>query len=111
MDEYESLSHSKWECKYHIVFIPKCLRKVLYGNLRQHLGEVSHRLAEQKECVAWPVWGWLTQVDSIQIERVDHIGQEAGQVIVRKPVMKRRRKKGRDWFRSSARKLLPRTTF
>ena len=49
MDEYESLSHSKWECKYHIVFIPKCLRKVLYGNLRQHLGEVSHRLAEQKE--------------------------------------------------------------
>ena len=37
MDEFESLSHSKWECKYHIVFIPKCRRKVLYGNLRQHL--------------------------------------------------------------------------
>ena len=31
MDEYESLSHSKWECKYHVVFIPKCRRKVLYG--------------------------------------------------------------------------------
>jgi putative transposase len=50
MDEYESLSHSKWECKYHIVFIPKCRRNVLYGNLRQHLGEVFRRLAEQKEC-------------------------------------------------------------
>jgi putative transposase len=50
MDEDESLSHSKWECKYHIVFIPKCRRKVLYGNLRQHLGEVLRRLAEQKEC-------------------------------------------------------------
>ncbi len=50
MDEYESLSHSKWECKYHVVFIPKCRRKVLYGNLRQHLGEVFRRLAEQKEC-------------------------------------------------------------
>jgi putative transposase len=49
MDEYESLSHSKWECKYHVVFIPKCRRKVLYGNLRQHLGEVFRRLAEQKE--------------------------------------------------------------
>ena len=49
MDEYESLSHSKWECKYHVVFIPKCRRKVLYGNLRQHLGEVFHKLAEQKE--------------------------------------------------------------
>jgi putative transposase len=48
MDEYESLSHSKWECKYHVVFIPKCRRKVLYGNLRQHLGEVFHKLAEQK---------------------------------------------------------------
>ena len=50
MDEYESLSHSKWECKYHVVFIPKCRRKVLYGSLRKHLGEVFRKLAEQKEC-------------------------------------------------------------
>ena len=49
MDEYESLSHSKWECKYHVVFIPKCRRKVLYGTLRKHLGEVFRKLAEQKE--------------------------------------------------------------
>ena len=49
MDGYESLSHSKWECKYRVVFILKCRRKVLYGNLRQHLGEVFHKLAEQKE--------------------------------------------------------------
>ena len=50
MDEYESLSHSKWECKYHVVLIPKCRRKVLYGTLRKHLGEVFRKLAEQKEC-------------------------------------------------------------
>src|ERR1700744_3402007 len=50
MDEYESLSHSKWECKYHVVFIPKCRRKTLYAGLRQHLGEVFRRLAEQKQC-------------------------------------------------------------
>src|SRR4051794_12804743 len=49
MDEYESLSHSRWECKYHVVFIPKCRRKVLYGRLRQHLGEVFRKLAKQKE--------------------------------------------------------------
>lgn len=49
MDEYESLSHSKWECKYHVVFIPKCCRKTLYGHLRKHLGEVFRKLAEQKE--------------------------------------------------------------
>ena len=49
MDEYDSLSHSKWECKYHVVFIPKCRRKTLYGELRRHLGEVFRRLAEQKE--------------------------------------------------------------
>src|SRR5437588_10675642 len=42
MDEYESLSHTKWECKYHVVFIPKCRRKTLYGELRRHLGEVPH---------------------------------------------------------------------
>ena len=46
MDEYGSLSHSKWECKYHDVFIPKYRRKKLYKELRQHLGEVFKRLAE-----------------------------------------------------------------
>ena len=50
MDNYKSLSHTKWECKYHIVFIPKCRRKVLYEKLRKHLGEVFHKLAQQKEC-------------------------------------------------------------
>ncbi|MDD1622806.1 MAG: IS200/IS605 family transposase [Methylococcaceae bacterium] len=49
MDENESLSHSKWECKYHVVFIPKCRRKTLYRELRKHLGEVLRRLASQKE--------------------------------------------------------------
>ena len=49
MDEFESLSHSKWECKYHVVFIPKCRRKTLYGELRKHLGETFRKLAEQRE--------------------------------------------------------------
>ena len=50
MDDYESLSHSKWECKYHVVFIPQYRRKMLYGELRQQLGEVFRRLAMQEEC-------------------------------------------------------------
>lgn len=50
MDKYESLNHSQWECKYHVVFIPKSRRRVLYGQLRQHLGEVLRKLASQKEC-------------------------------------------------------------
>ena len=49
MDEAESLSHSKWECKYYVVFIPKCCRKTLYEQLRPHLGEVFRKLAAQKE--------------------------------------------------------------
>ena len=49
MDEYESLSHTRWDCKYHIVFIPKCRRKALYGDLRRHLGKVFRKLAAQKE--------------------------------------------------------------
>ena len=50
MDSLESLSHSCWECKYHVVFIPKCRRKTLYEKLRPHLGEVFRQLAGQKEC-------------------------------------------------------------
>lgn len=50
MDAYESLSHSVFECKYHVVFIPKYRRKVLYGSLRPHLGKVFRQLAQQKEC-------------------------------------------------------------
>lgn len=49
MDDGESLSHSRWECKYHVVFIPKCRRKALYEQLRPHLGEVLKKLAEYKE--------------------------------------------------------------
>ncbi len=49
MDEYESLSHTKWDCKYHVIFIPKYRRKALYGQLRRHLGEVFRKLAEQKQ--------------------------------------------------------------
>jgi putative transposase len=49
MDEFESLSHTKWTGKYHVVFIPKGRRKALYGTLRPHLGEVFRALAQQKE--------------------------------------------------------------
>ena len=49
MDEYENLSHTKWECKYHVVFIPKYRRKVLFERLREQLGPVFRKLAEQKE--------------------------------------------------------------
>lgn len=50
MDDYQTLSHTQWECKYHVVFIPKCRRKVLYGELRRHLGGLFKMLAEQREC-------------------------------------------------------------
>jgi putative transposase len=50
MDDCESLSHSVWDCKYHVVFIPKYRKKTLYGELRQRLGDVFRTLAKQKEC-------------------------------------------------------------
>jgi putative transposase len=50
MQTYESLKHTTWECKYHVVFIPKCRRKVLYQGIRQELGVVFRSLAEQWEC-------------------------------------------------------------
>lgn len=50
MNDIGRLRHSVWECKYHLVWIPKCRRRVLYGQLRRELGEVFHELARQKEC-------------------------------------------------------------
>ena|SRR5207237_3862940 len=47
---YQSLSHSKWDCKYHVVFVPKYRRKVMFGEIRQFLGPILHELARQKEC-------------------------------------------------------------
>ena len=49
MRQVESLNHTRWECKYHIVFIPKYRRKVLFGQIRKELGEIFHRLARQKD--------------------------------------------------------------
>lgn len=49
MDEYQSLSHTVWDCKYHVVWIPKCRRKVLFEQLRKNLGKVFRELARQRE--------------------------------------------------------------
>ncbi len=49
MDDYDNLSHSVWDCKYHVVFIPKYRKKALYGELRRGMGEMFRALAAQKE--------------------------------------------------------------
>ena len=50
MKDYKSLNHTKWDCKYHVVFIPKMRKKKIYGGIRKYLGEIFHELAKQKEC-------------------------------------------------------------
>jgi putative transposase len=50
MDDYDNLSHSVWDCKYHVVFIPKYRKKALYGELRRRMGEMIRTLAAQKVC-------------------------------------------------------------
>lgn len=47
---YQSLSHSKWKCNYHVVFVPKCRKKELYGQIREYLKAIFHELAQQKGC-------------------------------------------------------------
>src|SRR4029450_6870070 len=49
-EAYQSLTHSRWNCKYHVVFVPKRRRKALFGHIRQALGPIFHELARQKEC-------------------------------------------------------------
>ena len=51
MRDYKSLSHTRWDCKYHIVFIPKNRKKVIYGQLRKYLGEIFHELSKRKGVV------------------------------------------------------------
>ena len=50
MRDYQSLTHTTWDCKYHVVFIPKRRKKVIFGMIRKHLGKVFHELAAQKNC-------------------------------------------------------------
>ena len=50
MENYQKMSHTTWQCKYHVIFIPKCRRKALYGVVRKELGDVFHRLAGHKGC-------------------------------------------------------------
>ena len=49
MSDIKSLAHSVWECKYHIIWIPKCRKKILYGQVAKYLGEIFHDLAQQRE--------------------------------------------------------------
>jgi len=47
---YDSLSHSKWNCKYHVIFVPKGRKKTIYGKIREELKKIFHELAKQKDC-------------------------------------------------------------
>jgi hypothetical protein len=49
MKEYQSLRHTRWDCKYHVVFIPKRRKKRIFGVLRRHLGEIFREVASHKE--------------------------------------------------------------
>ncbi len=49
MNNYNKLNHTTWDCKYHLIWIPKYRKKLIYGNLRRYLGEVLRELALQKE--------------------------------------------------------------
>ena len=48
MHEWQSLSHVRWECKYHVVIIPKYRKRVLYGKLKKHVGEVIKEVCRQR---------------------------------------------------------------
>ena len=69
MSTYESFSHAKWDCKYHIVFVPKGRKKELYGTVRQFLGSVFHELAAQRR--------------SAMLE--GHLGQDHVHMLIRIP--------------------------
>jgi len=48
MHEWQSQAHVRWDCKYHVVIVPKCRRKLLYGKLRRQIGAILRDLCNQK---------------------------------------------------------------
>ena len=77
MENFESLSHVRWECKYHIVFIPKYRRKVLFGKLRAAIGRIIRDLCQQKgvevlEGHAMPDHDPPVREDPTEVRRVVH---------------------------------------
>ncbi len=67
MTSYRSLNHTKWACQYHVVFIPKYRKKVIYGEMRRYLGEVLRRLAQHRESeLPWSAYG---QPDARHVNR------------------------------------------
>ena len=49
MREWQSLAHVKWECKYHVVIVPKYRRKTMFGHVRKRIGKLLQQLCRQKE--------------------------------------------------------------
>ena len=83
MGDAKSLAHTKWNCKYHIVFAPKYRRQVFYGEKKRAIGEILRKLCEWKDvkiveaecCPAHPHAAW----DSSQNECVEFYGRSEGQ--------------------------------
>ena len=121
---YQSLSHSRWDCKYHVVFIPKRRRKILFGKVRQQLGEIFHALARQKECqiieghlrpdhvhmcVAIPpkypvasVIGFLKGKSAIAVARDCAAGSRTSRASTSGPVGMRSRPSDSNWSKSAS---------
>src|SRR5438105_1830333 len=58
-DIYQNLSHSRWNCKYHVVFVPKRRRKTLYGTIRKALGAIFRGRPPRPEGRGFHAPGWL----------------------------------------------------
>ncbi len=81
MKEYQSLSHTRWDCKYHVVFIPKRRKKKVFGVLRKHLGEMFHELASHKESkiVEGHLMGDHVHIHSAEVRGVECCGLPQGE--------------------------------
>ena len=74
MRDYKSLNHTRWNCKYHVVFIPKRRKKQIFGGIRQYLGETLRDLANHKGVEV--VEGHLMP-DHVHILNVNYFGRFA----------------------------------
>jgi len=60
MREWQSQSHVKWYCRYHVVFTPKYRKRAIFGSIRKGIGKILRELCEQERWSWWRVTRWRT---------------------------------------------------
>ena len=76
--DVSSLAHTKWECKYHIVFAPKYRRQIMYGKIKQDIGQMIRKLCQYKGIEIHEAEACKDRIHTTEIQRIADYGISQG---------------------------------